>query len=115
MGIWPEEMFEHFKFCGEVKRITIKVDKQTGIRTGYAYVDFADALSAEAALTLDNSEFFGRILKVSKKRPKQYNNDFGKNGGKGGKNGGGKGWNNWGGGWNNWNGGGRGGWTKGGK
>lgn len=79
--IWPEMLANHFMSCGEVKRVIIKVNRETGERMGFSYVDFADQASAEAALALDGSDFAGRTIKVNKKRPKeQYNNDmWGKN------------------------------------
>lgn len=90
--IWPEQLHEHFRLCGEVKRITIKIDKVTGDRMGFAYVDFGDATSAETALSLDGSDFRGRQIKVNKKRAYQPRDDWGKGGGKGGKYGGGGGY-----------------------
>ncbi|CAK0861308.1 unnamed protein product [Prorocentrum cordatum] len=68
--VWPEQLAEHFKFCGEVKRVVLKVERQFGTRLGYGYVDFADQAGAEAALSLDGAEFAGRALKVNRKRPK---------------------------------------------
>merc|ERR1719356_1879791 len=77
----PEEIYEHFKLCGEVKRITIKINRETGERMGFAYVDFADPQNAEDAMVLDGSDFKGQAIKVNKKRAMQ---DFsGKMGGKG--------------------------------
>jgi polyadenylate-binding protein 2 len=35
-----EELKEHFKECGEIKRITIPVDKTTGRAKGFAYIEF---------------------------------------------------------------------------
>jgi len=81
--IWPEQLYEHFKLCGEVKRITIKIDKVTGERMGFAYVDFADAMSAETALSLDGSDFCGRHIKVNKKRTYSHNSADWKGRGKG--------------------------------
>eukprot|EP00439_Symbiodinium_sp_Y106_P061991 s2686_g9.t1 len=45
--IWPEQLYEHFKECGEVKRVCIKIDKASGERLGHAYVDFAEESQAE--------------------------------------------------------------------
>merc|ERR1712039_704951 len=89
--IWPEHIYEHFKFCGEVKRIIIKIDKVTGERMGFAYVDFGDEVSAQTALSLDQSEFYGRTIKVSKKRSYSNNNNNWNNNNKGGWKGGFKG------------------------
>eukprot|EP00435_Cladocopium_sp_Y103_P038417 s791_g10.t1 len=45
--MYPEQLYEHFKECGEVKRVCIKIDKFSGERLGHAYVDFADESQAE--------------------------------------------------------------------
>mmetsp|Transcript_60347 Transcript_60347/g.141027 ORF Transcript_60347/g.141027 Transcript_60347/m.141027 type:complete len:179 (-) Transcript_60347:73-609(-) len=113
--IWPEQLYEHFKECGEVKRVCIKIDKASGERLGHAYVDFAEESQAEIAKALDGSEFCGRTIKVDKKKSMKGKGDengkgwggmwgmMGKKGGKdmgkgwwGGWWGGGKGWKGWG-------------------
>ncbi|CAE8638686.1 unnamed protein product, partial [Polarella glacialis] len=61
--IWPEQIVEHFKDSGNVKRVIIKIDRGTGERLGYAYVDFDMEASAEVACSLDGSTFLGRQIK----------------------------------------------------
>merc|ERR1711957_953734 len=73
----PEELYEHFQLCGEVKRITIKVNRETGARMGFAYIDFEVATSAEDAQVLDGSTFKGQPIKVNKKRPRDEGFGFG--------------------------------------
>eukprot|EP00747_Dinoflagellata_sp_TGD_P165174 gnl/TRDRNA2_/TRDRNA2_186112_c0_seq1.p1 gnl/TRDRNA2_/TRDRNA2_186112_c0~~gnl/TRDRNA2_/TRDRNA2_186112_c0_seq1.p1 ORF type:complete len:266 (-),score=63.12 gnl/TRDRNA2_/TRDRNA2_186112_c0_seq1:40-759(-) len=66
----PQELYNHFKFCGTgaVKRITIKVDKQTGYPMGFAYIDFGDEATMNDSLLLDGSKFNNRELKINKKK-----------------------------------------------
>lgn len=99
----PEDLLAHFQYCGEVKKITIKIDRATGARVGHACIDFATDHAADTAVELDGSEFAGRTIRVSKKRRSQPNG-FGWKGGKGkdwyGKAGyfpmgWGKGWGDW--------------------
>jgi len=66
--VMPEDIHDNFLVCGEVKRITIKVDKMTGARMGFAYIDFATEEGQQNAMALDGSDFRGQTLKVSKKR-----------------------------------------------
>jgi len=66
--VQPEELYEHFKYCGEVRRIIIKVDKNTGARLGFAYIDFAMETHVDDALLLHESDLKGSTLKVNKKR-----------------------------------------------
>ncbi|KAJ3237483.1 cytoplasmic RNA-binding protein [Chytriomyces hyalinus] len=64
----PEELQAHFQACGAINRITILCDKWTGHPKGFAYVEFADAAYVEIAVTLNESLFKGRLLKVTPKR-----------------------------------------------
>ncbi|RKP10063.1 hypothetical protein THASP1DRAFT_34223 [Thamnocephalis sphaerospora] len=67
-GATPEEVQAHFQSCGTINRITILCDKWTGHPKGFAYVEFADIASVANAVTLNDSLFRGRQLKVSAKR-----------------------------------------------
>ncbi|KAI9594935.1 hypothetical protein BDF19DRAFT_471467 [Syncephalis fuscata] len=67
-GATPEEVQAHFQSCGTINRITIICDKWTGHPKGFAYVEFADIASVANAVTLDDSLFRGRQLKVTAKR-----------------------------------------------
>lgn len=64
----PEEVGEVFKDCGTINRITILTNKITGTPLGYGYVEFEKQESTTQAVTLDQSLFKGRPLKVSNKR-----------------------------------------------
>ncbi|KAI9329066.1 RNP domain-containing protein [Obelidium mucronatum] len=61
----PEELQSHFQSCGTINRITILCDKFTGHPKGFAYVEFADASNVETAVTLNESLFKGRLIKVT--------------------------------------------------
>ncbi|KAJ7283863.1 hypothetical protein C8J57DRAFT_1498864 [Mycena rebaudengoi] len=61
----PEEIQGHFQACGTINRVTILCDKFTGHPKGFAYVEFAEPEHIEAALTMDNSLFRGRLIKVN--------------------------------------------------
>lgn len=67
-GSTPEEIQEHFKSCGQIKRITILVDRYTGSPKGFAYIEFGDEQSVLNALLLNDSLFRARQLKVVQKR-----------------------------------------------
>ncbi|TDL29326.1 RNA-binding domain-containing protein [Rickenella mellea] len=64
----PEEIQAHFQACGTINRVTILCDKFTGHPKGYAYVEFADPSFVETAVTLNESLFKGRLIKVVPKR-----------------------------------------------
>ncbi|KAG6378487.1 polyadenylate-binding protein 2 [Boletus reticuloceps] len=67
-GATPEEIQGHFQACGTINRVTILCDKFTGHPKGFAYVEFAESDFIDAALTMDNSLFRGRLIKVTTKR-----------------------------------------------
>eukprot|EP01054_Gregarina_sp_Poly1_P005755 Gregarina_sp_Poly_1__5754@NODE_3025_length_1445_cov_167_916546_g1914_i0_p1_GENE_NODE_3025_length_1445_cov_167_916546_g1914_i0NODE_3025_length_1445_cov_167_916546_g1914_i0_p1_ORF_typecomplete_len256_score43_89RRM_1/PF00076_22/1_5e19RRM_5/PF13893_6/1_6e06Nup35_RRM_2/PF14605_6/3_8e05RRM_7/PF16367_5/1_8e03RRM_7/PF16367_5/0_00042RL/PF17797_1/0_00039RRM_Rrp7/PF17799_1/1_4e03RRM_Rrp7/PF17799_1/0_0017Tropomyosin_1/PF12718_7/9_3e03Tropomyosin_1/PF12718_7/0_0012Nup35_RRM/PF05172_13/0_0073DUF1866/PF08952_1 len=67
-GSTPQELQEHFKQCGKIFRVTIMVDKYTGHPKGFAYIEFADASSANKALMLSATTLRGRQIKVLPKR-----------------------------------------------
>ncbi|KAH0839693.1 hypothetical protein J3R83DRAFT_614 [Lanmaoa asiatica] len=62
-GATPEEIQGHFQACGTINRVTILCDKFTGHPKGFAYVEFAEPDFIDAALTMDNSLFRGRLIK----------------------------------------------------
>ncbi|KAF5370015.1 hypothetical protein D9758_001266 [Tetrapyrgos nigripes] len=64
----PEDIQAHFQACGTINRVTIICDKFTGHPKGYAYVEFAEPEHIDTALTMDNSLFHGRLIKVTAKR-----------------------------------------------
>ncbi|KAK0191214.1 hypothetical protein F5146DRAFT_1138002 [Armillaria mellea] len=65
----PEEIQGHFQACGTINRVTILCDKFTGHPKGYAYVEFAEPEHIDTALTMDNSLFRGRLIKVGANFP----------------------------------------------
>lgn len=72
-----------FAEYGEVTRISLPIDRETGRKRGFAFVDMADAAKEDQAITeLDGAEWLGRELRVNKARPRTE--DGGGNGGNGG-------------------------------
>ncbi|KAB2624064.1 nucleolin 1 [Pyrus ussuriensis x Pyrus communis] len=66
---------EVFSSCGEITRVSIPKDYETGASKGFnGYMDFTDADSFNKALGLDGSEFGDSYLKVEEAKPK---GDFG--------------------------------------
>jgi cold-inducible RNA-binding protein len=61
-------LFEPF---GQVTRVHMAMDRETGRARGFAFVEMAnDAEAAKAIAELDGKEFGGRNLKVNEARPK---------------------------------------------
>ncbi|XP_063801599.1 embryonic polyadenylate-binding protein 2 [Pseudophryne corroboree] len=67
-GGTAQDLESHFSSCGCINRITILCDKFSGHPKGYAYVEFAERSSVDAAILMDESIFRGRTIKVLPKR-----------------------------------------------
>uniref|UniRef100_T1JE91 RRM domain-containing protein n=1 Tax=Strigamia maritima TaxID=126957 RepID=T1JE91_STRMM len=63
-----EELKQHFIGCGAVNRVTILANKFTGHPKGFAYIEFADVDSVTVALTMNETIFRARQIKVNAKR-----------------------------------------------
>ena len=61
-------LFEPF---GQITRVHLATDRETGRARGFAFVEMAnDEEAAKAIAALDGKEFGGRNLKVNEARPK---------------------------------------------
>ena len=63
-----DQLEEHFRGCGSIDRITILLDKFSGHPKGFAYIQFTDAEGMQNALSMTDSLFLGRQIKVTNKR-----------------------------------------------
>ena len=61
----PEEVQQHFQFCGTINRVTILIDS-FGQPKGFAYVEFDEVGAVQNALLLNETDLHGRPLKVQK-------------------------------------------------
>ena len=97
-----EELREIFAPYGEIVDLKLITDKYSGRSRGIAFVEYAEAAAAEAAIAeLHDKEVSGRLMMVNVAQPKTersndrgrggYNNDRGGRGGYGGGNRGGYG------------------------
>lgn len=77
-----EDIRDVFNEYGEVTRISLPTDRETGRKRGFAFVDMADEANEDAAIAeLDGAEWLGRELRVNKARPR--NGNGGNRGGRG--------------------------------
>ncbi|KAI9301505.1 hypothetical protein BJ944DRAFT_271400 [Cunninghamella echinulata] len=86
----PEELQAHFQVCGGINRVTILCDKYTGQSKGYGFIEFSDPNAAVQALSFNQTEFRGRLLKVIPKRTNVPGFAY-RGGGRGGRGGRGRG------------------------
>ena len=72
-----------FTDYGQVKRVHIPTDRDTGRMRGFAFVEMDSVTQEETAIsTLDGAEWMGRTLKVNKARERQPRNSFSGGGGR---------------------------------
>lgn len=70
--VTQEQLQEVFGDYGEVKRVSLPMDRETGRPRGFGFVEMAeDAQEDKAIEELDGAEWMGRVLKVNKARPKE--------------------------------------------
>ncbi|CAB1339511.1 unnamed protein product [Coregonus sp. 'balchen'] len=67
-GATADELEIHFNGCGPVNRVTILCDKFSGHPKGFAYIEFHDRDSVQTAMSLDETVFRDRVIKVLPKR-----------------------------------------------
>lgn len=75
-----DDIRDVFNEYGEVTRISLPIDRETGKKRGFAFVDMAEEAHEDAAIAeLDGAEWLGRELRVNKARPRS--NDGSSDGG----------------------------------
>ncbi|ONK65167.1 uncharacterized protein A4U43_C07F34380 [Asparagus officinalis] len=77
---------EHFGSCGQISRLSIPPDFETGAPKGMAYIDFKDQDAISQALELNGSDLGGYTLTVDEAKPRGESRDGG--GWSGGRSGG---------------------------
>lgn len=61
-----DELINHFKKIGPINYVRIVRDSGTGLGKGFGFVIFNDRASVKQALSLDETQFKGRLLRVKK-------------------------------------------------
>ncbi len=80
--VTEEAVQDVFSEYGEVKRIQLPKDRETGRMRGFAFVEMASEAEEQAAIdALDGAEWMGRDLKVNKAKPREERPSSGGGGG----------------------------------
>jgi len=67
-----EEIRQHFSTVGNLSYVSIPLDRETGKKRGFAFVEFADAQQAQEAIRqFNNQPFRGRPLAVNEARARE--------------------------------------------
>lgn len=76
-GLDQEDITEVFSEYGNVKRVHVPTDRETGRKRGFAFVELASEDEETAAISaLDGAEWMGRTLKVNLAKPREPRNNF---------------------------------------
>ena len=87
-----EDLLDLFSQYGEVSKCSLPLDRETGRKRGFAFVEMAnDADEQKAIDDLQNVEWMGRMIRVNKATPRQGGGGGGGGYGGGGGGGGGRG------------------------
>src|ERR1700752_346816 len=66
------EIRDHFSSVGNLSYVSIPLDRETGKKRGFAFVEFADPKQAQEAIRqFNNQPFKGRPLAVNEARAKE--------------------------------------------
>lgn len=72
------ELREFFSSVGTLTNVIIPVDRETGKRRGFAFVEFSDQAQAEeASRKLNNQQFKGRSITINEARARESRPDSG--------------------------------------
>jgi len=79
-----DELRKLFEAYGQVERLSILTDRETGRSRGFGFVEMANAEEGEKAIAaLNGSEVGGRKINVNEARPKTERGGGGGGGGRG--------------------------------
>ncbi len=80
--ISQDDLVEVFKEYGNVQRVHIPVDKETGRKRGFAFVEMVSKAQETTAIeALDGAEWMGRSIKVNQAREREERAPFNGGGG----------------------------------
>jgi nucleolin len=87
-----ESIQEIFAEYGDISRVSLPTDRETGSLKGFGYVDFSNQAEATAALeALNGQDIAGRAIRIDYAQPREDNGGGGRGGSFGGGRGGGRG------------------------
>jgi RNA recognition motif-containing protein len=93
-----EDLLDLFGQYGEVRQCSLPLDRETGRKRGFAFVELSDDVVEQKAIDdLQDVEWMGRMIRVNKATPREGGGGGGGGGGRQ-RNGGGGGRGNYGGG-----------------
>ena len=84
-----EDLFNLFSQYGEVKNCSLPLDRETGRKRGFAFVEMSQNDDEQKAIDdLQEVEWMGRMIRVNKATPRERSGGNGRNNYQGNGNGG---------------------------
>lgn len=78
--VTEDDLNHVFADYGDVKRVYLPTDRETGRMRGFGFVEMSNDSEEEKAIeTLDGAEWMGRVMRVNKAKPRENNNRGGRN------------------------------------
>ncbi len=69
--VTDQDIREVLSEYGQIRRLNLPVDRETGRMRGFAFVEMADDAQEDAAMDdLNGAEWMGRSLKVNRAKPR---------------------------------------------
>ncbi len=65
-SVLEDQVWSHFEGCGKVQAVRVVRDKEMQVGKGIAFVLFERGADATTALTLDETDFEGRVIRVTR-------------------------------------------------
>ena len=82
-----EDLLDLFGQYGEVRQCSLPLDRETGRKRGFAFVELADDAAEQKAIDdLQDVEWMGRMIRVNKATPREGGGGGGYGGNRGGGN-----------------------------
>lgn len=73
-SIGEDDLKEVFAEYGEVKRVHLPIDRESGRKRGFGFVEMSKDEDEEKAIAaLDGADWMGREMKVNKAKPRENN------------------------------------------
>ncbi len=61
-----DDLQNEFSDCGEIEKVQLITDRETGRSKGFAFITFISASALDAALEKNNQDVQGRAIRVNK-------------------------------------------------
>jgi RNA recognition motif-containing protein len=79
-----EDLVDLFGQYGEVRQCSLPLDRETGRKRGFAFIELADDAAEQKAIDdLQDVEWMGRMIRVNKATPREGGGGGGRSGGGG--------------------------------